>query len=169
MVKLATFTWYVLYPRPCALPREVAERLKDWLDFPGCYYLVVMRDAVEMQRNGVACTRRDVEFYRIRGRAISENITHTLKSYTTQTNRWYAQKLALYQQWFSHLSLKWKSLSHVWLFATPWTVCPWNSPGQNTGVGTLSLLQQIFPTQGLNPGLLQCKQILYQLSHKWVC
>jgi len=106
MVKLAKFTWYVLYPRPCALPREVAERLKDWLDFPGCYYLVVMRDAVEMQRNGVACTRRDVEFYRIRGRAISENITHTLKSYTTQTNRWYAQKLALYQQWFSHLSLK---------------------------------------------------------------
>ena len=30
---------------------------------------------------------------------------------------------------------------------------PWNSPGQNTGVGSLSLLQQIFPTQGLNPGL----------------
>ena len=43
---------------------------------------------------------------------------------------------------------------------------PWNSPGQNTGVGSLSLLQGIFPTQGLNPGLLHCKQILYQLSHK---
>ena len=43
---------------------------------------------------------------------------------------------------------------------------PWNSPGQNTGVGSLSLLQWIFPTQGLNPGLLHCKQILYQLSHK---
>ena len=42
----------------------------------------------------------------------------------------------------------------------------WNSPGQNTGVGSLSLLQGIFPTQGLNPGLLQCRQILYQLSHK---
>ena len=42
---------------------------------------------------------------------------------------------------------------------------PWDSPGQNTGVGSLSLLQGIFPTQGLNPGLLHCKQILYQLSH----
>ena len=43
---------------------------------------------------------------------------------------------------------------------------PWNSPGQNTGVGSLSLLQGIFPTQGSNPGLLQCRRILYQLSHK---
>ena len=40
------------------------------------------------------------------------------------------------------------------------------SPGQNTGVGSLSLLQEIFPIQGLNPGLLHCRQILYQLSHK---
>ena len=43
---------------------------------------------------------------------------------------------------------------------------PWNSPGQNTGVGTLSLLQGIFPTQGLNPGLPHCRWILYQLSHQ---
>ena len=43
---------------------------------------------------------------------------------------------------------------------------PWNSLGQNTGVGSLSLLQGIFPTQGSNPGLLHCMQILYQLSHK---
>ena len=43
---------------------------------------------------------------------------------------------------------------------------PWNSPGQNTGVGSLSLLQGIFPTQGLNPALLHCRLILYQLSHK---
>jgi len=43
---------------------------------------------------------------------------------------------------------------------------PWNSPGQNTGVGSPSLLQGIFPTQGLNPGLLHCRRILYQLSHK---
>ena len=42
---------------------------------------------------------------------------------------------------------------------------PWNSLGQNTGVSSLSLLQGIFPTQGLNPGL-HCRQILYQLSHK---
>ena len=43
---------------------------------------------------------------------------------------------------------------------------PWYSPGQNTGVGSLSLLQGIFPTQGYNPGLLLCRWILYQLSHK---
>ena len=43
---------------------------------------------------------------------------------------------------------------------------PWNSPGQNTGVGSLSLLQGNFPTQELNQGLLHCKRILYQLSHR---
>ena len=43
---------------------------------------------------------------------------------------------------------------------------PWNSPGQNTGVGSLSLLQGIFPTQGLNPGLLHCRRILYCLNHQ---
>ena len=43
---------------------------------------------------------------------------------------------------------------------------PWNSPGQNSGVGSLSLLQGIFLTQGSNPGLLHCRRILYQLSHK---
>ena len=36
------------------------------------------------------------------------------------------------------------------------------TPGQNNGVGSLSLLQGIFPTQGLNSGLLHCRQILYQ-------
>ena len=43
---------------------------------------------------------------------------------------------------------------------------PWSSPGQNPGVGRLSLLQGIFPTQGWNPGLPHCRWILYQLSHK---
>ena len=43
---------------------------------------------------------------------------------------------------------------------------PWNSPGQNIGVDSLSLLQGIFPTQGSNPGLPHCRQILHQLSHK---
>ena len=43
---------------------------------------------------------------------------------------------------------------------------PWNSPGQNTRVGSLSLLQGISPSQGLNSGLPNCRWILYQLSHK---
>ena len=42
----------------------------------------------------------------------------------------------------------------------------WNSPGQDIGVGSLSLLQRIFPTQGSNPGLPHYSWILYQLSHK---
>ena len=43
---------------------------------------------------------------------------------------------------------------------------PWSSLGQNTEVSSLSLLQGIFPTHRSNPGLLYCRRILYQLSHK---
>ena len=43
---------------------------------------------------------------------------------------------------------------------------PWNSPGHNTGVGSCSLLQGIFPAQGSNPSLVHCGWILYQLSHR---
>ena len=58
-------------------------------------------------------------------------------------------------------------------FATPWTVahrllCPWGSPGKNTAVNYHFPLQGIFPTQGLNPGLLHFRQILYHLSYKEV-
>ena len=58
---------------------------------------------------------------------------------------------------------KWKSLSRV-VSDSLWP--PWNSPGQITGVGSLSLLQGIFPTQGSNPGLSHCRRILHQLSYK---
>ena len=43
---------------------------------------------------------------------------------------------------------------------------PWNFPGKSTGVGCHFLLQGIFPTQGLNPGLLHCRQMLYPLSYQ---
>ena len=64
--------------------------------------------------------------------------------------------------------------SFLWPY---WLYSPWNSPGQNTGVGSLSLLQGIFPTQGSNPSLPPCRQILYQLiyiaykcfSYIWFC
>ena len=105
-----------------------------------------------------------------------------------------------------HGKWKWKSLSGVQLFATPWTTqsmefsrpeywsgWPFPSPGdlpssriepkspalqadslpaetqgkpKNTGVGSLCLLQGIFPTQESNQGLLHCRQILYQLSYQ---
>ena len=48
----------------------------------------------------------------------------------------------------------------------PGFLYPWNSAGKNTGVGSHSLLYGIFLTQGLNLGLLHCRQILYQLSHQ---
>ena len=47
--------------------------------------------------------------------------------------------------------------------------CPWDSPGKNTGVDCHSLLQEIFPMQGSNPGLLHCRQILYHLGHQRSC
>ena len=43
---------------------------------------------------------------------------------------------------------------------------PWDFPGRNTGVGSHSLLQGIFPTQGSNLGLPRCRQILYCLRHQ---
>ena len=60
-------------------------------------------------------------------------------------------------------------------YSPPKRLCPWNSPGKstgknnnnnNTGVGCRFLLQGIFLTQGLNPDLLHCRQILYHLSHQ---
>ena len=62
-----------------------------------------------------------------------------------------------------------KSESHSVLSDFLWLhelYSPWNSPGQNTGVGSWSLLQGIFSTQGSNPGLLHCRRILYQLNHQ---
>ena len=67
-----------------------------------------------------------------------------------------------------------KSLSRVQLFVTPWTVAhrpcrllrPWDSPGKNTRMGCHFLLQGIFPTQGLNPGLPHCRQTLQTLNHQ---
>ena len=88
------------------------------------------------------------------------------------------------QQWWQQVGVcphkrqhgdrpKWKCylLSHVQLFVTPWTVAlpgssvHGNSPGKDTGLG-FALLQGIFLTQVLNPGLRHCRQILYRLRHK---
>ena len=63
----------------------------------------------------------------------------------------------------------WKSESHSFVsnsLQPHGLYSPWNSQGQNTGVGSLSLLQGIFPIQGWNLGLWYCRRILYQLSHK---
>ena len=70
----------------------------------------------------------------------------------------------------SLLKVKVKSLSHVRLFATPWTVparflCAWHSPGKKSH----SLFLRTFLTQGLNLGLLHCRQIHYWLSCLYTC
>ena len=67
-----------------------------------------------------------------------------------------------------------KSISHSVMSASLWPLdCSSRgssvhgvSPGKNTGVCCYFLLQGIFPTQGLHPGLLQCRQIFYRLSHQ---
>ena len=64
---------------------------------------------------------------------------------------------------FNNCSVKVKVLvSHIWLFEIPWTsfLCPQNSLGENSGVGSHSVLQGIFPTQGLNLGLLTAGKFL---------
>ena len=65
--------------------------------------------------------------------------------------------------------VKWREVKVAQLcltFFDPMDSSPWNSPGQNTRAGSLSLLQGIFPTQGLNPGLPRGRWILYQPNHQ---
>ena len=76
-----------------------------------------------------------------------------------QNNVW--QKVSLFSVSFSVVS---NSLRPHGLYPAR-LLWSWNSPGKNTGVGRHSLLQGIFPAQGLNPGLPHCRQILYLLSH----
>ena len=71
--------------------------------------------------------------------------------------------------WLFYAHWKSESESHSVVSDSLWPhrlYSPWNSPGQNTGVGSLSLLQGIFPAQGSNPGLPHCRWLLYQLSHR---
>ena len=63
--------------------------------------------------------------------------------------------------------MKVAQLFRVRLCVTPWTIySPWNSSGQNIGVGSLSLLQWILQTQESTWGLLHGRRILYQLSYQ---
>ena len=66
----------------------------------------------------------------------------------------------IYSEWSESRSVVLDSLPPHGLYSS------WNSPGQNIRVGSHSILQEIFPTQGLNPGLPHCRQILCQLSHQ---
>ena len=69
------------------------------------------------------------------------------------------------EAWRVGHSVAFDPLWHHGLYPTKF-LCPWVSPGRNTGVSSHSLLQGIFPTQGSNSDLLYCRQILYLLSHQ---
>ena len=64
----------------------------------------------------------------------------------------------------SRIKQKWNSLVVSDSLRPLELYSPWNSPGQNTGVGSLSLLHRIFPIQESSQDLLHCRRILYQLS-----
>ena len=84
------------------------------------------------------------------------------------TRRTFVDKVMSLIKVYPYINIEWSESSSV--VSDSLQPCrlysPWNSPGRNTGVGSLSLLQGIFLTQGLNPGLLHCRRILYQLSYQ---
>ena len=87
----------------------------------------------------------------------------------TQFNNWKMTIFLIKERWTSFSlckHVKVKVAQSCPTLCNPMDYSPWNSPGQNTGWSSLSLLQGIFPTQRPNPGLLHCRRILYQLSHK---
>ena len=111
------------------------------------------------------------------------NVSLGIFKLTTQLKiRFYPVHFKTFFYELNYLTLFWQHptcmsecyfLRWVWLFANPWTVaglssvlCPWDSPGQNTGVGCHFLLQGIFLTQELNLGVPHHRQILYHRSHR---
>ena len=107
-----------------------------------------------------------IHYFKITTLNKNTDSSHVLKAYaeTGRVRAHFCEPPNLGSQ--PHVKSKWKSLSCVQLFMTQGLYGPWNSPGQNTRVGSHSLLQGIFPTQGSNPGLLHCRWILYQLSYE---
>ena len=95
------------------------------------------------------------------------NILHTLLRF--KNLYWEILQISTYAPHMHRVNRvwKWKSLSR----APHELYSPWNSPGQSTGVDSLSLPQGICPTQGSNPGLPHCRQILYEgkyyLGNQW--
>ena len=101
--------------------------------------------------------------------AYATTVTHVLLD--RKTENMYMKHIYLCFRFLSVLQSSWmtvkvKVAQSCLTLCDPMDCSPWNSPGHNTGVGSHSLLQGNFPTQGANSGLLHCKHLLYQLSHK---
>ena len=91
---------------------------------------------------------------------VSEKLNHSVIIFALYICKW---RLAyLWRNSYKH-----EGQYCLTLRASHGPLCPWDSPGKNTGVGCRALLQGIFPTQGSNPGLSHCRWILYRLSHQW--
>ena len=93
-----------------------------------------------------------------------------LREFVMDREAWHAANHGVAKSW-TWLSDWTESLCCVWLFMTPWTVparllCPWNSPGKNTGMSCHSFLQGIFPTQGSNPGLSHCSFFIVWITRE---
>ena len=126
-----------LLPSPASVPLSLAFG-KHWSDF--CLY------SFDFSRSSFKWSHRI--------RCLSLSGFYSLSACISDSSLW----SHICGSFFFIAERKWKFLSHVWLFVTPWTIySPWNSPGHNTGVGGRSLLQGIFLTQGSNPGLLHCR------------
>ena len=82
---------------------------------------------------------------------------------TTRTDTF--SKIVIYNTWKWSRSIVSDSLWPHGLYPTR-LLCPWDFPGNSPGMGCHFLLQGIFPTQGSNPGLPHCKQMLHHLSHQ---
>ena len=132
--------------------------LEGWLEFYG-YYII----SDILQNSSIINTFKINKFYYVK-----LYLNKAQKNWKKKKKRKRVDIILLFHnnnKWSQKRKWKWKSLSRVWL-QPHGLYSPWNSPSQSTGVGSLSLLQGIFPSQGSNPGLPRGRQILYQLRHQ---
>ena len=116
-------------------------------------YCLLLMSGKSSLYSGYKCPLSDIQFANIFSISMGCLFTFLIVSFE-------AQKFSILMKVKVKVAQFCPTLCSVQLYS------PWNSPGQNTRVGSLSLLQGIFPTQGLNLGLLHCRQFLYHLSYK---
>jgi len=154
---------------PVSSVHEISqERILEWVDIS-----FAMGSSWPKDRTCITCIAGGLFTAQPSGKpqpTIPKYKIESKKSSTTLGVR-YSHRNILSQLWKEGLLNKLGDESEIHLvvsdsFCPHGRYSPQDSPGQNIGVGSLSLLQGIFPTQGSNPGLQHCRRILYQLSHK---